>query len=158
MKVSMLGLLFFAGISCSGPAAQESPVEVRLLAKGAVSGVIEAKEEVLRDQAAWTNWWNRHSAPRTKPPAPPAVDFAKEMVVAVTMGRQKTGGFGIEIVRADRFDRQLVVKVRRTSPPPNAMTMQMLTAPFHAVALPRSEHKVVFEQTATDPKRPEKQP
>jgi hypothetical protein len=66
------------------------------------------------------------------------------MVIAVTMGTRPTGGHKVEITRVEETSGRLEVSVKQTSPPKGAMTIQMLTAPFHFVAVPRSERKVEF--------------
>jgi hypothetical protein len=41
-------------------------------------------------------------------------------------------------------DKTLKISVKNSSPPPDAMTIQALTAPFHFVAVPKSNLKPEF--------------
>ena len=57
---------------------------------GAFSGVKEARHEVIRDADAWEKFWKQHSVSGSSAEKIPAVDFAKEMVLAATMGTKRT--------------------------------------------------------------------
>jgi hypothetical protein len=128
--------------SCAGsPSTGELPV--RNLAKGAFSALDTAGEIIIRDPAEWRELWQNHARMQTET-AIPEVDFEREMVIAVTLGRRSTGGYGIEITRVERTGNGLRVDVTRTAPPPGAMTIQALTAPFHFVAVPASDLPVRF--------------
>ncbi len=74
----------------------------------------------------------------------PVVDFTREMVVAVFMGKQATGGFDIEIESIQKAGEQLQVKTSTKTPDSGSMVIQMLTAPTHWVAVPKSPLPVVF--------------
>ena len=77
-------------------AASAEPVE-RTIASGAMSGVMRPRQEVLKTADAWQKVWNEHTA-RVQPKPPlPAVDFHKEMVVAIFMGQRPTGGYSVEV-------------------------------------------------------------
>ena len=82
----------------------------------------------------------------------PAVDFTKEMVILITMGRQHTGGYSVEITKAEDAAGKLKIYVNRREPAPGAFTLQVLTAPFHAVALPRSGLKPEFIEVKAEAK------
>ena len=61
---------------------------LRTIDKGTESNVDDAKTVVVRDAAAWKKLWQGHAPDR----ALPAVDFSREMVVAVFMGSRPTSG------------------------------------------------------------------
>ncbi|PYL01207.1 MAG: hypothetical protein DME19_02410, partial [Verrucomicrobia bacterium] len=117
---------------------------IRSLAKGGFSGIKEARQEVIRDPVAWEKLWKQHSASASSAEKIPAVDFASEIVVAATMGTKRTGGYTIEIIRVEPAEKSLKIFVKQTSPPPGALTIQALTAPFHFVAVPKSDLKPEF--------------
>ena len=75
------------------------------------------------------------------------------MVIVVTMGTKRTGGYSIEIVGAGPAGKKLKVSVKQTSPAPGAMTIQALTAPFHFVAVPRNELEPEFVEAAPAQKK-----
>ena len=138
-----IGLSLACLLDClTANGAQTFPI--RSLKKGAFSGIREAKEEVVKSADAWEKLWKQHSTAVGQSEKIPAVDFSKEMVVVATMGTKRTGGYSIEIVGAEAKDKTLKISVKKSSPPPDAMTIQALTAPFHFVAVPKSNLKPEF--------------
>lgn len=123
---------------------------MRTLAKGAFSGITEATQRIIKDRETWGQLWARHSGFRSPPEPIPAVNFDKEMVIVVTLGRQRTGGYAIEITRVQADGKHLKIFVKRSAPPPGAMTIQALTAPFLMVAIPRSGLPPEFVATKPD--------
>jgi hypothetical protein len=125
-------------------------VEFRELGRGAYSGITEATNRVIRMEAEWEKLWKRHGALRVPPEPAPAVDFEKEMVVAVFMGQKSTGGYAIEIKRIETTASRLRITVERKEPGPDAIVTQALTAPFHFVAVRKSELKPEFVGVAAE--------
>ena len=131
--------------------AKTSPI--RSLKKGAFSGIREGKQEVVKSADAWEKLWKQHATAAGESEKIPAVDFSKEMVVVATMGTKRTGGYTIEIVGVEAKDKALRISVKKTSPPPDAFTVQALTAPFHFVAVPKSDLKPEFVEVKASDKK-----
>jgi hypothetical protein len=141
-----IGLSLACLLNClAANGAQTLPI--RSLKKGAFSGIREVKQEVVKSADAWEKLWKQHATAAGESEKIPAVDFSKEMVVVATMGTKRTGGYTIEIVAVEAKDKALKITVKKTSPPPDAMTIQALTAPFHFVAVPKSNLKPEFVVT-----------
>src|SRR5256885_5666264 len=124
----LVGLFFvclFNGVNANNPPS----LPIRSLAKGALSGIKEAKQEVIRDTAAWEKLWKQHSVSGSSAEKMPAVDFAKEMVIGATMGTKRTGGYTPENLRGAPTAKALKDYVKQTSPPPRAATIHALAAP-----------------------------
>jgi len=66
------------------------------------------------------------------------------MVAGVFSGEKSTGGYEVEITRAERKDSRLYLYYLEKSPPPDAIVTQVLTQPYHLVKLPRDDARVVF--------------
>ena len=147
-----IGLSLACLLTCvAANGAQNLPI--RSLKKGAFSRIGEVKQEVIKSADAWEKLWKQHATAAGESEKVPAVDFSKEMVVVATMGTKRTGGYTIEIVGVEAKDKTLRISVKKTSPPPDAMTIQALTAPFHFVAVPKSNLKPEFvEVKPTDKK------
>jgi hypothetical protein len=128
------------------------PLPLRTLKKGAFSGIREAKQEVVQNADAWEKLWKQHATATGEADKIPAVDFSKEMVIAATLGTKRTGGYAIEITGVEPKGKTLKITVKKTSPPPDAMTIQSLTAPFHFVAVPKSKLKPEFVNAMPDAK------
>jgi hypothetical protein len=66
------------------------------------------------------------------------------------MGQKPTSGYGIRIRQAAVEKGKLVVRVTERRPPPDAITAQVITAPFHVVAVKKTDLPVTWE---TDPQK-----
>jgi len=123
----------------------QATVPMRPIDKGVMSNVDAARQVSARTVAEWTTLWTQHAGERTRP----NVDFSKEIVVAVFMGTRPTAGFSVEIVGVREEGATLVVSYRETRPAPQALTAQVLTSPFHIVAVPKGATTgVKFEQVS----------
>ena len=134
-------LIILAGVSMS---AQSAPAP-RTIDKGDQSNIDDVKQVLVRSDAEWTALWRQHSPDRPKP----KVDFSKEMVVGVFMGSRSNAGFSTAVTLATTANGVLIVKYTETVPPPGAVTAQVLTFPYHLVAIPKADIKdVKFEKVA----------
>jgi PrcB C-terminal len=119
----------------SKPAMQLS---FQTIAKGYRSGVREPLQTVARNQAEWDSVWKRHSV-ETNPPPPPFIDFKNQIVVALFLGEKPTGGYDVEIIRAEQSDGALVLHYREKSPLPGSIAIQAMTQPFHIIQIVRDD-------------------
>jgi hypothetical protein len=115
---------------------------MRVLDKGVHSNLDDARQAVARDAMEWKTLWQQHSPERPQP----QVDFTREMVLGVFAGSRPTAGFGVEIVGTAEKNGTLVVQYRETRPSPDALTAQVITSPYHIVAVPRHAGDVRFER------------
>ena len=123
--------------------AQATPTGApRTVDKGEQSNIDEAKQVVVRTEAEWTKLWQQHSPDRKRP----AVDFSKEMVVGVFMGSRPTAGYNVSIVSTFAKDGNVLVRYQESTPRPGAMTAQVLTFPYHLVAIPQAAGDLKFEK------------
>ena len=111
----------------------QTAVPIRSLDKGASSQVDVARQAAVQSAAEWNTLWSQHAGDRAKPP----VDFTKEMVLAVFLGTRPTAGFSVEIVGAREEGATLIVSYRETRPQAGSVAAQVLTSPYHLVAVPK---------------------
>jgi hypothetical protein len=116
--------------------------DVRTIDKGEQSNVDSARQVVIRTEADWTKLWQQHSPDRQRP----TVDFAKDMIVGVFMGSRSTAGYNISIVSTFAKDGNVLVRYQESTPRPGTMTAQVLTFPYHLVAIPKAAGEVRFEK------------
>ena len=132
--LSWFSWLLAAGVHAQAP---------RTIEKGDQSNIDSAKQVVVRDAAQWRALWQQHAPDRPMP----AVDFSKESVVAVFLGSKPTAGYSVAILSTTEGGGALVVKYRETRPKPDAIAAQVLTFPYHIVAVPKvSAPNVKFEK------------
>ena len=130
----MLELLFAALLQATPP--------VRTVGKGATSAIEAPGQKVVRSDAEWSALWKVHGGAGQ----PPAVDFGREMVVAVFLGTRPTSGYSVEIVRAVGNAAVLIVDYVETSPARGTVSAQVLTAPYHLAAIPKHDGEVRFRR------------
>ncbi|HZP48293.1 MAG TPA: protease complex subunit PrcB family protein [Vicinamibacterales bacterium] len=143
----MIRLLFrLLALSCVSSlmmAAAANAQTPRTIEKGEQSNIDDAKQVVVRDAAAWRALWQQHQPDRP----PPAVDFAKESVVAIFLGSKPTAGYNVTILSTTEGGGALIVKYREERPKPGGITAQILTFPYHIVAIPKvTATNVKFER------------
>jgi hypothetical protein len=114
-------------------ASSLSRVPFQTILSGHRSGVREPLETAARNHAQWKALWEKHVSTEPHPPALPAVDFPREIVVAVFLGEKPTGGHDIEITSVDQRDGGLVVSFAAKSPQSGSIVTQAFTQPFHIV-------------------------
>lgn len=120
----------------------EAP-STRTIEKGDQSNIDDAKQVLVRTEAEWAKLWQQHSPDHARP----AVDFSKEMVVGVFMGSRPNAGFSTAVISATAANGALIVRYRETMPGASSVSAQILTFPYHLVAIPKAEVKdVKFEK------------
>jgi hypothetical protein len=123
--------------------AQVTPTPpLRTIERGTMSFVDAPRQIAARTPAEWSVAWRAHAGDRQ----PPIVDFSKEMVVGVFLGTRRTSGYAVEILRSREENGALVVQYVETQPAPRAITAQVITMPYHFVAMPRHTGEVRFEK------------
>jgi hypothetical protein len=128
-----------AGADVSQPPAQAP------LAAVATSGFTEPVELVLRDAAALaTAWRTLHAGAPAE--APPAVDFARQMVVLLAIGERSSGGHDVRVDEIVATGDGATVRYTVTSPGASCMTTMAITSPAVAVPVARAAGAVRFER------------
>ena len=121
----------------------QAGVPMRTVDKGQSSQIDAAKQVSARTADDWAKLWTAHAGGRTQP----AVDFTKEVVAAVFLGSRPSAGYAVDIVRARQEGVALVVSYKETRPAPDSVAAQVLTSPYHIVAMPTGSATVVrFER------------
>lgn len=138
LLATMTGLV--AGV---GAHAGET-LPMRNLSKGGFSGITELQQVVIKEEKAWQEFWTKHSVDAKSAKKIPKVNFDKEMVVAVALGQQRTGGYLVEILRIEKEADKLKITIKRRAPPPDGILLQTVTSPFHCVAVAKCDLKPQF--------------
>ena len=124
-------------------AVLQSSLPMRSIDRGQNSQIDAAKQVSAHNADEWSKLWTSHAGNRTRP----SVDFNKEVVAAVFLGSRPTAGYAVEIVRARQEGVALVVSYKETRPSPDSVAAQVLTSPYHIVAVPKgSTTDVKFER------------
>jgi hypothetical protein len=121
-------------------AALAAQVSFATVAKGDVSGQHTARQVSIRTPAEWQALWNDHS-PSGKTPG---VDFKTKMVVGVFLGSKPSGGHAVEIIGVRTQEKDLIIEYIQKQPGPGTMSAQILTEPYHLVAVAKHAGPVRF--------------
>lgn len=112
------------------------------VAKGDASGQLTRRQVAVRTMAEWQALWKEH-APTEKLPA---VDFNSRMVVGVFLGSKPSTGYQVEIVGVQTEGETLLVNYLERQPGRGMLSAQILTEPFHLVAVPKHGGPVKFNR------------
>jgi len=136
----MIGLVFTLALAVMQPPPSPAP---RTIEKGDQSNIESAKQILVRTEAELRKLWQEHAPDRPMP----KVDFSREMVVGVFMGSRPNAGFSTAIVSATAANGALMVRYSENKPVAGSVTAQILTFPYHLVAIPKADVKdVKFEK------------
>lgn len=125
---------------------QAAAPSLKTIDRGQNSRVESPRQATVRSPAEWSALWRTHAPNR---PAPD-VDFSTMMVAAVFLGSRPTGGFSVEIVRTRVDGQSLVIEYVEKRPAPDAITAQVLSAPYHIVAVAAHAGTVSFVRLRTE--------
>jgi hypothetical protein len=100
---------------------------------------------VIRTQKRWREAWRTLGGPARRP----RIDFSRYMLIAVTQGRQRSGGYGIEIAKIERTTSGRHVTVLETRPGAGCPVTLAITAPYHVVRVRRSAARPTVERQRT---------
>jgi PrcB C-terminal len=137
-----LALVAVVAALAAGAPAEAKPVPFRTVAQDDGTGSGERRGMTIRGERRWRRVW-RSLAPGEPRPA---IDFRRRMLIAVTQGRQPSGGHEIEVVRIERGGGGWLVRVVEREPAPGCPAAGVLTSPFHVVRVKRSRAPVRFER------------
>ncbi len=117
------------------------PIGFETIEVGDQSGIVLEQPQVftLDTEDQWADFWSRHHTIVTPQPALPAVDFSRDMVIAVVDRTEPSGGFRLEITDIEDAAGRLVVRVSKTIPGPDCIVTAVITQPFHLVRMAKSD-------------------
>jgi hypothetical protein len=147
-----VALVVIGGALVACPPASAIPpvqtVSFRTVAKGdGSSSAISRRESLtIKGEPRWRKLWDAFGGGSE----PPEIDFSSQMLIAVTQGRQPSGGHKIRIARIERTRAGWLVKVVETRPGRGCVVAGVITSPYHVVRVPRSTQRVRFERRRTE--------
>ncbi|MEX2543435.1 MAG: protease complex subunit PrcB family protein [Trueperaceae bacterium] len=134
------GLHLQRKFSSSAAATQPSGEELvwEVMARGAqATGFEEQAFQLVNDPDSLRNLWNRAHGSQLQVPPVPEVEFGRETIVALFMGRKPTGGYAIEVEGVNLRQGELFVDVRLVEPGEGAITTQAITSPWTMIRILR---------------------
>lgn len=120
-------------------------VEIKGKWKGYHCGYVDSERLVIETEGEWKEVWEKVVGFQIPKPKLPEVDFETEMIIAVFMGEQRTGGYSIDITRIIKEEEEIVVQVKEKHPDPDLLVTMALTQPYHIVVVKSSPLPVRFQ-------------
>jgi hypothetical protein len=132
-------------VSCTTPYEEEepTPVEFTTIARDDQSAVKQASSMVIEDEETWEATWASLVPNLIQRPLPPEIDWGKYVLLAHFMGQKSTNGYEVEFTEVLEGDK-ISVRVTEISPGSNCTLLQVITAPYHIVQIPKTDKEVEF--------------
>ena len=144
----LLGIIFAAfalgAASCQDSSGRSTePVPLTTLVQASIPGQAgPRRQEVIQDAGAWRDAWAEIRTGSALPEEPPAVDFARDMVVLAAMEMQScVSRVTIQSVAPAR--NKIVVSILEAPPAPNCICITA-ERPIHIVRTPRLDGQPRF--------------
>ncbi len=80
----------------------------------------------------------------------PVIDFNANIVVAILSGEKTTAGYATLITGARVEDEKMIITYRVRAPQPGDITAQVITRPYAAAVIKRTEMPIVFRDVSRD--------
>jgi hypothetical protein len=118
------------GYAPYGGTEKGTNLEIRRLGEWSHTGVREARRMVIQEANTWAEFWSELGVGDR-----PAVDFTRDIVIAVAAGERPSGGYEIAVNQVTQTNGELRVEVRETTPGPNCRSSSSLTRPVDVVVV-----------------------
>ncbi|MEX2456552.1 MAG: protease complex subunit PrcB family protein [Balneolaceae bacterium] len=109
----------------------------------------ENQELIIETEEEFIDLWVDLHEQRSPAPDVPEIDFDNEIVIAVLMGVQNTGGYFTTIEEVGVNDGVTGINVVETSPGEGCTITEALTMPYHIITIPDDlpdEHEFFIER------------
>jgi hypothetical protein len=113
--------------------------------------VTERLGPVLWPKSTTRSFWRQRQLARYlartfphRPPAAPAIDFARHKLVLVAAGPRSSTGYGVRIVRVRERRSDIRVLARETAPSLHDRVRARLTSPYRLIEIPSTGKRVYF--------------
>ncbi|HWK26385.1 MAG TPA: protease complex subunit PrcB family protein [Solirubrobacter sp.] len=122
------------------------PVPFRTVAAGSgeASAYRTPSTLVVKDARRWKAVWGKLEPGRKLPKA----DFARHMLLVVTQGERRSGGYSIDVTKIGDSGRALSVAADSNAPGAGCITPSVITAPYEVVRVRRLDRAARTHRTA----------
>lgn len=115
-----------------------------IIDQGVHSGLTLSKQLVIGNPADWQELWGVHQSNRRPTRPLPPIDFSKDMIIAVFLGEQPTGGHRVMIRGLEKTPGSLQVSISIDAPDKDALVTMALTQPYVIIRTLRTNLPVQF--------------
>jgi hypothetical protein len=107
---------------------------------------IQDETRLVTNAADWAEVWSTVFACTSTPPTMPTIDFAREMLVVVSLGARSSGGYAVAI-QSVVVDPGGVLRVQfvEERPGPSCAVTAVITYPVAIARVPRADVSAAFD-------------
>ena len=124
--------------ACKSSSAAENTPTLRDVSRGYDSGIDARGLVVVPSREEWSKLWARHASRSLQKPQEPVIDWSRELVVGVFAGERPTAGYAVRVERVVPEKDRVLVEAAENKPAKDAFVPQVITRPYHFVAIERS--------------------
>ena len=147
-----LVIFCWLALACSSPLDPAGPLPVTPLVQRGTSASPDFAQQnlVVRDAQTWETTWAALYKGVSPRPALPGVDFARDLVVVVSMGGKPTAGYSVAVSTADEASGAITVGITQTAPGSSCVLPQIVTNPVAVARIPfhSASERVTFKTTS----------
>jgi hypothetical protein len=122
-----------------------SAIRFDLLVQGDSGGNYPKRQEIISTQSDWQRYWREvHSGLSSLPPIL-RIDFSQNDVIALSLGRQMTAGYGLMIIGITDRASGTTVNVTETIPTITCVVPQVVTNRYYIAKTPKLTPPVSFQ-------------
>jgi hypothetical protein len=137
-RTALLLVAIFLGTASQLSSAPGKEIPFETVLQGTHSGISDPMHKLIRSEKEWKELWAKHTRGSTPVPPAPKIDFSKKDLIMVVAGTRSNSGYGLTIEKVEEGEKKLIIHVKESKPAPDAITLQVLTQPFHFVTIPKS--------------------
>ena len=106
------------------------------------TSVTHEGQVVVRTDEQWVHFWSEHHPHEVAPD----VDFSRNMVIGIFVGRRPAEQFAVQILNVRPLPNAIVVDYRQVAPPPGTLAIDVSVYPYALKVIPKTNLPVKFNE------------
>lgn len=144
----ILVVLFWYACSATQTIETNQNIPFNTVVKNTNGGFQELTQEFYNNQTAFEKAWKLAWSNFSDPTPVPIVDFNKDVVVLVALGKRHNGGYQLKINSVREEPNQIIVDYIEITPNPKCTYAQSIVFPYEFIAFTKTSKKVVFKSSS----------
>ena len=135
-----------SGINKKTKLMNQEEIAFEIIAQDDFGGMTESKFITIKDKNSLNEIYNLISKGRMPKLEIPAIDFKKEIVIALFLGEKTSGGHSITVKQIENINDKVIVTYKIDSPKKGEMVTTVMTHPYCIIKMPKTLKEVVFKE------------
>ncbi|MFP3985216.1 MAG: protease complex subunit PrcB family protein [Candidatus Bathyarchaeia archaeon] len=142
--LAMLLLIALSAFFDASEASKNLEMPFEVIDWGNMNGYCEETYIVVRNEAEWEGVWEKHTLLESPPRSLPEINFSRNIIVCVFMGKCPTAGYKISIDRIWTDGEFVHVEIVKSRSSNDLAVAQIITRPFIIASLNSTNLHFVF--------------